>query len=83
MIKTRLQNHHATLEQQPLMTPSTEPVVTTEARVRRPPGAIEIAKQAYHQEGIRVFFRGLGVCSIRAFIVNAVQVCLALYPRFL
>lgn len=37
-------------------------------------GAIEIAKDAYMVEGIRVFFRGLGVCSVRAFIVNAVQV---------
>lgn len=37
-------------------------------------GAIEIAKDAYRVEGIRVFFRGLGVCSVRAFIVNAVQV---------
>ncbi|KAI9874975.1 MAG: hypothetical protein M1830_009064 [Pleopsidium flavum] len=36
-------------------------------------GAIEIAKHAYLTEGIRVFFRGLGVCSVRAFIVNAVQ----------
>lgn len=37
-------------------------------------GAIEIAKDAYRVEGIRAFFRGLGVCSVRAFIVNAVQV---------
>jgi solute carrier family 25 (mitochondrial carnitine/acylcarnitine transporter), member 20/29 len=34
---------------------------------------IEVAKQAYRTEGIGVFFRGLGVCSVRAFIVNAVQ----------
>lgn len=37
-------------------------------------GAIEMAKDAYRVEGIRVFFRGLSVCSVRAFIVNAVQV---------
>ncbi|PSR92322.1 mitochondrial carrier domain-containing protein, partial [Coniella lustricola] len=36
-------------------------------------GAIEVARQAYREAGPRVFFRGLGVCSIRAFIVNAVQ----------
>ena len=36
-------------------------------------GAIETARVAYQQEGLRVFFRGLGVCSLRAFIVNAVQ----------
>ncbi|KAF2108693.1 solute carrier family 25 protein [Lophiotrema nucula] len=33
----------------------------------------EIARQAYQTEGGRVFFRGLGICSVRAFIVNAVQ----------
>jgi len=36
-------------------------------------GTMEIARQAYRQEGMGVFFRGLGVCSVRAFIVNAVQ----------
>lgn len=40
-----------------------------------PMGAWEVAKLAYREEGVRVFFRGLGVCSVRAFIVNAVQVC--------
>ena len=38
-------------------------------------GAFEIAQRAYREEGARVFFRGLGVCSLRAFVVNAVQVC--------
>ncbi|KAF7876457.1 hypothetical protein EAF04_001548 [Stromatinia cepivora] len=36
-------------------------------------GALEIAKLAYRNEGMGVFFRGLGVCSLRAFIVNAAQ----------
>lgn len=36
-------------------------------------GALEIARQAYRNEGAGVFFRGLGVCSLRAFIVNAAQ----------
>lgn len=36
-------------------------------------GAGEIARAAYRNEGMSVFFRGLGVCSARAFIVNAVQ----------
>jgi len=40
---------------------------------RRRLGAIDIAKNAYRTEGVGVFFRGLAVCSIRAFIVNAVQ----------
>lgn len=33
----------------------------------------EVAKHAYQSEGPRVFFRGLGICSVRAFVVNAVQ----------
>jgi solute carrier family 25 carnitine/acylcarnitine transporter 20/29 len=33
----------------------------------------EVAREAYRLEGTRVFFRGLGICSVRAFIVNAVQ----------
>ncbi|KAJ3532081.1 hypothetical protein NM208_g8600 [Fusarium decemcellulare] len=36
-------------------------------------GAIRIAQEAYREAGARVFFRGLTVCSVRAFIVNAVQ----------
>jgi solute carrier family 25 carnitine/acylcarnitine transporter 20/29 len=35
--------------------------------------AIEITKEAYRLEGLRVFYRGLGICSLRAFVVNAVQ----------
>lgn len=36
-------------------------------------GAIEIARQAYREQGIAVFFRGLGLCTVRGFIVSAVQ----------
>ncbi|KIV98607.1 uncharacterized protein PV09_09600 [Verruconis gallopava] len=36
-------------------------------------GALDVARQAYASEGLAVFFRGLGICSVRAFIVNAVQ----------
>jgi solute carrier family 25 carnitine/acylcarnitine transporter 20/29 len=32
-----------------------------------------ITKAAYREGGLAVFFRGLGVCSVRAFVVNAVQ----------
>jgi solute carrier family 25 carnitine/acylcarnitine transporter 20/29 len=35
--------------------------------------SLEIAKNAYRTEGAGVFFRGLGICSVRAFVVNAVQ----------
>lgn len=36
-------------------------------------GAVEVAREAYREGGLRVFFRGLAVCSVRAFVVNAVQ----------
>ncbi|TVY30928.1 Mitochondrial basic amino acids transporter [Lachnellula hyalina] len=36
-------------------------------------GAVEIARNAYRAEGAGVFFRGLAVCSVRAFVVNAAQ----------
>lgn len=36
-------------------------------------GAVAVAREAYREGGVRVFFRGLGVCSVRAFMVNAVQ----------
>ena len=35
--------------------------------------SIEVARQAYRTEGAGVFFRGLGISSVRAFVVNAVQ----------
>ncbi|KAI0165093.1 solute carrier family 25 member 45 [Hypoxylon sp. FL1284] len=36
-------------------------------------GAVQVARYAYREGGVGVFFRGLTVCSVRAFIVNAVQ----------
>lgn len=36
-------------------------------------GAVQVAREIYREGGIKVFFRGLTVCSVRAFIVNAVQ----------
>lgn len=40
--------------------------------------SLDIARDAYRSEGLSVFFRGLGICSIRAFVVNAAQVSLSL-----
>lgn len=40
---------------------------------RKTLGAWQVAKEAYREGGVRTFFRGLTVCSIRAFFVNAVQ----------
>jgi len=91
VIKTRVQTQATipayTGERSPLLT--SEPWRGAEtARLRsaetgylrggagmKPLGAWEVAKLAYREGGLRVFWRGLGVCSLRAFVVNAVQVC--------
>ncbi|MCJ1421659.1 hypothetical protein MMC32_008025 [Xylographa parallela] len=54
------------------------PLLTQQGRAERNVAgtrldAFQITKLAYREEGVGVFFRGLGVCSMRAFIVNAVQ----------
>lgn len=68
VIKTRLQTQPWHLQ------PDTRPLLGSPMEGAPPRrGALRIAREAYHQEGVRVFFRGLAVCSIRAFIVNAVQ----------
>jgi solute carrier family 25 (mitochondrial carnitine/acylcarnitine transporter), member 20/29 len=69
VIKTRVQAQTlqtATPETARLLGDGGQPVVKRQ-------GAIEIARHAYREEGMRVFFRGLTVCSVRAFMVNAVQ----------
>ncbi|RKF78164.1 Mitochondrial basic amino acids transporter [Golovinomyces cichoracearum] len=40
---------------------------------RRRLSTIQLMRNTYRNEGLQVFFRGLTVCSIRAFIVNAAQ----------
>lgn len=68
VIKTRVQAQvFPSGEHSPLLSSNLE--VTERRRL----GAIEIARNAYRNEGVGVFFRGLGICSIRAFMVNAVQ----------
>lgn len=68
MIKTRLQiynvNHSTTTDSQPLLNQQQQPTR---------PSTFSIARSAYQSEGAAVFFRGIGICSARAFIVNAVQ----------
>ncbi|KAB8292964.1 hypothetical protein EYC80_007328 [Monilinia laxa] len=68
VVKTRLQAQ---------ILPSTLTSEMTSLLPGMPPqkrrGALEIAKLAYRNEGMGVFFRGLGVCSLRAFVVNAAQ----------
>lgn len=67
VIKTRVQTQ--------VLTPETAPLLGgegLEVKAKRL-GAWQVAKETYREGGARVFFRGLGVCSVRAFIVNAVQ----------
>ena len=74
VIKTRVQMQVypvAVAEHQPLLITRQQSDLSRSIDRR---GAFEIAKRAYREEGAGVFFRGLGVCSLRAFIVNAVQV---------
>lgn len=37
------------------------------------PITLQVAVKAFRDDGIRVFFRGFAACSVRAFVVNAVQ----------
>ena len=37
------------------------------------PSTLAITLATYREGGLGIFFRGLGVCSVRAFVVNAVQ----------
>ncbi|KAF4963864.1 hypothetical protein FSARC_8158 [Fusarium sarcochroum] len=68
VVKTRVQAQ--TLGGQAETSPLLQPNRTSQATRA---GALQIAQEAYREGGSRVFFRGLTVCSVRAFIVNAVQ----------
>ncbi|KAK8076214.1 hypothetical protein PG994_003486 [Apiospora phragmitis] len=65
VIKTRVQAQ--TLD------PASRPLLDDPTKPQRRLGAMEIAREAYREAGMRVFFRGLTICSVRAFFVNAVQ----------
>lgn len=70
VIKTRVQTQILT---DSARSPLLGAAVVAEGAERRRLGAVEVARSAYRIEGPGVFFRGLTVCSIRAFIVNAAQ----------
>lgn len=71
VIKTRVQAQVLGAGTIAVVTGESSPLLRSPAPKRL--GAIEIARDAYREGGLRVFFRGLTVCSVRAFIVNAVQ----------
>lgn len=70
VIKTRLQTQSHLLDdpQRPLLGQET---LSTKKR-----SSWSIARDIARSEGISGFYRGLGVCSLRAFIVNAAQACI-------
>ncbi|KAL1956199.1 hypothetical protein VTO42DRAFT_7546 [Malbranchea cinnamomea] len=74
VIKTRLQ-----AQKLPSSSPQPHAIPDQQALLHPTPNAYrllnswEITKEAFRSEGLSVFYRGLGVCSLRAFIVNAVQ----------
>lgn len=67
VIKTRLQAQDAGTAQR------NESSALLQSSARRK-GAMQIAREIFRTEGAGAFYRGLGICSVRAFIVNAVQV---------
>ncbi|KAK0714367.1 mitochondrial carrier domain-containing protein [Apiosordaria backusii] len=66
VVKTRMQ----TQGQRQQQVPERQGLLTAEGKRK---GAWQTGKEIYTREGIKPFFRGLGVCSLRAFVVNAVQ----------
>jgi solute carrier family 25 (mitochondrial carnitine/acylcarnitine transporter), member 20/29 len=68
VIKTRLQTQPAWAAERQSLLPLTHATVSSEK------SSIGLAKELWRQTGIRGFYRGVGICSLRAFIVNAVQV---------
>ncbi|KAL2869866.1 putative mitochondrial carrier protein [Aspergillus lucknowensis] len=70
MVKTRMQANtiEAYAEARPLLQSQAS---------RRHLNSVTLAREIYHKEGLTPFYRGLGVCSLRAFVVNAAQVCSA------
>ena len=65
VIKTRMQTQSLLVDEAASLVPHKQ---------TRPKSSLQIARDITRVEGVRGFYRGLGICSIRAFIVNAVQV---------
>lgn len=66
VLKTRIQTQTLqSAESQPLIAG----IAVKEARI----GALAMARKVYAEEGAGAFFRGVGICSVRAFVVNAAQ----------
>jgi hypothetical protein len=70
VVKTRLQAQPLVADREA----QRRPLLSASPSRPRLLSSLDITRDAYHSEGLSVFFRGLGVCSIRAFVVNAAQV---------
>jgi solute carrier family 25 carnitine/acylcarnitine transporter 20/29 len=75
VIKTRVQTQLLQgAESAPLLgNPNLDPTTASGTVSAQRVGALEMARRTYRNEGAAVFFRGLTVCSVRAFVVNAAQ----------
>lgn len=78
VIKTRVQTWDlsppsANPEAQPLLSRQPAAAAAAPNIVTSRPSTYNIALTTYQHQGLSPFFRGLGICSARAFFVNAVQ----------
>ncbi|KAF2769510.1 mitochondrial carrier [Teratosphaeria nubilosa] len=73
VIKTRYQTWDLKSTSTAAAINEAQPLISTSPQASPRQSTLQIARQAYASEGLSVFFRGLGVCSARAFMVNAVQ----------
>jgi solute carrier family 25 carnitine/acylcarnitine transporter 20/29 len=71
VVKTRVQTQM--LQQPGLVRDGEQALLLRPETQRTQLTSLQIARHAYQTEGLGVFFRGLGICSVRAFVVNAVQ----------
>lgn len=65
VVKTRIQTRSAGREAEGLLCGRPER--------KWKPSSVEVTREIWRESGFRGFYRGIGVCSLRAFIVNAVQ----------
>lgn len=71
VVKTRLQTQPSgSPEQQGLLRTNGDSLAPKSAKT-----SLVVAREIWQDSGLRGFYRGIGICSLRAFIVNAVQVC--------
>ncbi|KAL9092238.1 MAG: hypothetical protein Q9159_000998 [Coniocarpon cinnabarinum] len=71
VIKTRVQTEATAFGAE--KESSTKSIPRSPGSQSRRRGALSITRDTYRHEGLRAFWRGVGVCCLRAFIVNGVQ----------